>query len=118
MTNEHLGEEAKIGEVVLKVIEKGGDRVVEIGIKGEKEEIRLEDLLMFVFPFCDDKRQEQLIPTKLHTSRIFFQKINVEAKKDIRKGEMISFMNKFSMPEEFVTVQNNSKLLIPRGATV
>lgn len=115
-SQELLNEEISFGDWKIKVVEDGaGKRFVILRHKNDSEIIALEDLLMFLFPFVDEKRQEQMIPVKTHRSRILFQKLQIKAHKDIKKGELINFLNKISVPEEMITVRNKN-ILIPQGA--
>ena len=67
---------------------------------GKQAFIKKEHFLSVLFTFGDQEQQMKMVPQKLSRTRWYETVVSVKAKRDIKKGEDLTFPIKLSMPSE------------------
>jgi len=121
MLNEFLNKRLLIkghdgNELWIKGEFRKDKKLLTVEIEGKEVMIAFDDLWTTLFPMANDDQQDKMIPTKTTRTRILEQLLTIRLNKDCRKGELVAFKHKVSVPEEMICVkpEGDTKILIPK----
>lgn len=99
-----IPDESKINDVLAEVNWNPHDKSIEdckkirFTVGGKTAIVKKEHLTGFLFAIGNEEEQRKMIPVVQRRSRWYETVISVKAKKDIHKGEDITFPLKLTLP--------------------
>ena len=99
-----IPDESKLNDMLIEVNWSPYDkssmdcRLIRVTLGGQTAVIRKDHFMGFLFTIGTQEEQRKMIPTTERRSRWYETVISVKAKKDIRKGEDITFPLKLTLP--------------------
>jgi len=92
-----------------------GCKILRVRLGREETHIKFEDLWNLMFLMASSEKQDKMIPVSLHRIRHVERVITVEANRDVKRGEKITFTYRMKIPDEMF-VENSGGTLIKSGA--
>ncbi len=108
------GREFNLGGIKLKVcIQDDGEAKLLWKCGKEKGEIDKNELWVMAFLIATDQMKEKLIPIKTEEKRVFYKKITLKLKKNMKAGEELTSSIKFTVPLEMLVKAHASGFYVP-----
>ena len=108
------GREFNLGGISLKVcIQDNGEANLYWKCGEKKGEIDKQELWLIAFLIANDQMKEKLIPIKTEEKRVFYKKITLRLKKNMKAGEELTSSIKFTVPLEMLVKAHASGFYVP-----
>lgn len=100
----------------LTIESRGGKKPLRMTIDGRSTDVEYKELWGVVYVLGDRKHKTEMIPVQKKEMMQFVRKYTIEAKNDIKQGELITFWAEINVPETVVAAiaeENGAKVVRP-----
>lgn len=100
--------------MVIEMTPEARSRFITVTIGKESRRVHYKDLWSMLYVLGDAKYQEAMLPVRKEERLVFSRKLQIQAKKDLKEGEVITVWVEFDVARDVaqaIAEKNGAKVL-------